>query len=370
MSRPLAGIRILTLAHLYPGPFATMMLADLGADVIIVEGPTNPDRTRRFPGHFEALNRNKRAVSIDLKDTVGRADFLQLVETADVILEGFRPGVMARLGLSPEQLRERNPKLICVSLSGFGQTGPMAPHGAHDLSLQGVAGMLDIPVGSEATDGIPPFVMADLAAANAAALAISTALLQRERTGHAAMVDVSMLDSVVSWMTPSLVPTWNDQKPARLPPTDPGYGVFATRDGRQLTLSISGEDHLWRSLCEIVGMPQHASLLEEERILQRSRVQQDLRAAIVRHDAAWLETAFDEHKLPFGPVRSRVEVADDPQIKARKLVAEFRKEDGTTMRYVRQPLVFDGEFTTVHCGAPALGQHNPELLRKEPNAAT
>ena len=362
MNLPLAGLRILTLAHLYPGPFATMLLADLGADVIIVEGPGSPDRTRRFPGHFEALNRNKRAVTIDLKGPAGRDDFLRLVETADAVLEGFRPGVMARLGLAPEQLKERNPRLICASLSGYGQTGPMASHGAHDISLQGAAGMLDIPVGEEAQRGLPPFVMADLAAANAAALAITTALVQRERTGHAAVVDVSMLDSIVAWMTPALVPAWNDMRPARLPPTDPGYGVFATRDEKQLTLSISGEDHLWRALCDLVGLPQHRDLREEERIRDRARVQAELRVAIRAHDTAWLEQRFDERKLPFGPVRSLAEVAEDPQVAARKLVVDFRKDDGTVLRYVRQPLVFDGQYTAVGRAAPLLGEHNDELL--------
>ncbi|SFB89337.1 formyl-CoA transferase [Polaromonas sp. OV174] len=362
MSLPLTGFRILTLAHLYPGPFATMLLADLGADVVIVEGPGSPDRTRRFPGHFEALNRNKRAVAIDLKDPVGREAFLRLVETADVVLEGFRPGVMARLGLAAEQLKERNPRLICVSLSGYGQTGPMASHGAHDISLQGAAGMLDIPVGEEAQRGLPPFVMADLAAANAAALAITTALVQRERTGHAAEVDVSMLDSIVAWMTPALVPAWNDMKPARLPPTDPGYGVFATRDGQQLTLSISGEDHLWRALCDVVGLPQHRDLSEEERIRDRSRVQAELREAMAVHDADWLEQHLEEQKLPFGPVRSLMAVAQDPQVVARKLVVDFRKNDGSVLRYVRQPLVFDGQYTSVERMAPRLGEHNDELL--------
>jgi len=369
MRLPLDGVRILTLAHLYPGPFATMMLADLGADVIIVEGPSSPDRTRRFTGHFEALNRNKRAVAIDLKDPAGREDFLRLVSTADVVLEGFRPGVMERLGLAPLELKKRNERLICVSLSGYGQTGPMAQHAAHDISLQAAAGMLNIPVGQEERVGLPPFVMADLAAANAAALAITTALLQRERTGHAAVVDVSMLDSVVAWMTPALVPEWNGTKPARLPPTDPGYGVFATRDGKQLTLSISGEDHLWKGLCEVLGLNELALMKEEARIEARNSVQPRLRDAIARHDAKWLEHHFETYKLPFGPVRSLKQVPEDPQVAARQLVREFRKPNGEVTRYVRQPLVFDGSFTGVRCPAPALGEHNDELLARQASSS-
>lgn len=360
--QPLEGLRILTLAHLYPGPFATMMLADLGADVIIVEGPETPDRTRRYPGHFEALNRNKRAVSIDLKADEGRETFLRLVQTADALLEGFRPGVMERLGLGPEQLRARNGNLVVVSISGYGQTGPMARHGAHDLSLQGVAGMLRIPLGEEAGHPLPPFVLADIAAANAAALAVVAALLQRERTSHASTVDVSMLDSLVAWMAPALVPALNGLAPARLPPTDPGYGVFITADRQQITLSISGEDHLWRALCDLLGLAQHAQWTEKERIDRRDVVQRDLRAAVSTRDAGWLEAQLEAAKVPFGRVRSLPDVAHDPQVIARGLIVDYGHPGAPPVRYVRQPLVFDGECTTVHRRAPGLGEHNAAIL--------
>lgn len=359
---PLEGMRVLTLAHLYPGPFATMLLADLGADVVIVEGPAAPDRSRRHPGHFEALNRNKRAVCIDLKDAAGKEAFLRLVETADAVLEGFRPGVMQRLGLAPEHLRARQPGLICVSISGFGQSGPMATQAAHDLSLQGAAGMLDIPLNEEASTPLPNFVWADIAAANAAALAIVTAWLQRERTGHAATVDVSMMDCLVAWRAPALVPAMNGLKPAGLPPQDPGYGVFATSDGVQLTLSIAGEDHLWQALCAVLNMPQHAALREMERIARRREIQEEMRPVFAARSAAWFDDRLTAAKLPFGIVRSLADVPSDPQVEARRMIVEHQGDDGSTMRYVRQPLVFDGQITGVHRRAPALGEHNAELL--------
>lgn len=359
---PLEGLRVLSLAHLYPGPFATMLLADLGADVVIVEGPAAPDRSRRYPGHFEALNRNKRAVSIDLKDAAGKEAFLGLVETADAVLEGFRPGVMDRLGLGPEQLRARNPNVVCVSLSGYGHNGPMATQAAHDLSLQGAVGMLDVPQNQEADYALPPLVLADIAAANAAALGIVVAWLQRERTGHAATVDVSMLDCLVAWRAPALVPAMNDLKPAGLPPSDPGYGIFASADGTQFTLSIAGEDHHWRSLCALLDLAQHAPLAERERIARRREVQADLRAAMLARTAAWLVDQLTAARLPFDTVRTLSDVPHDPQVIARRMIVEHRSEDGSSMRYVRQPLLFDGQVTGVSRRAPAIGEHNEELL--------
>jgi crotonobetainyl-CoA:carnitine CoA-transferase CaiB-like acyl-CoA transferase len=353
---------VLTLAHLYPGPFATMLLADLGADVVIVEGPAAPDRSRRHPGHFEALNRNKRAVCIDLKDAAGKEAFLALVEGADAVLEGFRPGVMDRLGLGPEQLRARNPNVVCVSISGYGQSGPLAMQAAHDLSLQGAVGMLDVPTNGEADSVLPPLVLADIAAANAAALAIVTAWLQRERTGHAATVDVSMLDCLVAWRAPALVPAMNGLKPAAIPPQDPGYGIFATADGRQFTLSIAGEEHHWQALCALLDLPQHAGLQERERIARRGEVQADLRAALIAHTAAWLKERLTAAKLPFDFVRTLSDVPQDPQVIARRMIVEHRAQDGSSMRYVRQPLMFDGQVTGVARRAPALGEHNEELL--------
>lgn len=362
-SAPLTGFRVLSLAHLYPGPFATMMLADLGADVIIVEGPQAGDRTRRFEGHFEALNRNKRAVALDLKDAAGKEAFLRLVETADVVLEGFRPGVMAKLGLDPETLRQRKPGLICVSISSYGQDGPMREHGGHDLSLQGAAGLIEVEPGSEAAASLPRLALSDIASANAAALGIVCALLRRERTGQASTVDVSMLDCVVSWMAPYLVPAMNGLTPARLPPHDPGYGIFASSDGVQFTLSISGEDHLWDALVRLLELPDLVGVPEPARVARRAELQSRLREVMSSRTMAWITPEFSKHKIPFGPVNRLMEVLADPQVQSRGLVVELAAAAGQpARRYVRQPLVFDGERTGVWGRAPVLGRDNREIF--------
>jgi len=197
-SCPLAGIRIISMAEQFPGPYATMLLADLGADVILVERPNGGDPSRRFAGLFASLNRNKRSVVLDLKNTSDKERFLQLVDTADVVMEGFRPGVMKRLGLDAEVLRHRKPSLIFTSISSFGQNGPLAGVAGHDLSIQGVAGMIKVPLGQESRDDVPSLPMADIASGMFAALSIVTALFSRTQDKEGCTLDVSMLDSLVS----------------------------------------------------------------------------------------------------------------------------------------------------------------------------
>src|SRR5216683_5560065 len=139
MMGPLKGVRVLSMAEQYPGPFASLVLADLGADVVLVERPNGGDPSRRFTGHFEALNRNKRSIALDLKNAADRTVFHSLLATADVLMEGFRPGVMARLGLGADRLREKNPALIYTSISSFGHSGPLSDRGGHDILVQGLA---------------------------------------------------------------------------------------------------------------------------------------------------------------------------------------------------------------------------------------
>ena len=264
-SAPLAGIRILSMAEQLPGPYATLLLADLEADVILIERPGTGDPSRRFEGLFASLNRNKRSVALNLKDAADHARFLELVDTADVVMEGFRPGVMQRLGLDADTLRQRKPALVYASISSFGQTGPMNTVVGHDLSIQGAAGMINVPLGQESRSCVPVLPLADISSAMFAAFGVLAALLRRERGASGCNVDVSMLDSLVSWMTPFLVPGVNGLPIRDLPPLEPAYGVFRTQDNRQLTLSVAGEDVMWQALCDLLRLPQYRSLNEKER---------------------------------------------------------------------------------------------------------
>ena len=358
---PLTGVRILSLAEQYPGPYATMLLADLGADVILVERPAGGDPSRRFPGLFAAFNRNKRSVALDLKSPQGHADFLRLVDGADVVLEGFRPGVMARLKLGAEVLRARKPALICASISSFGQTGPAAAIAGHDLSIQAAAGLIQVAPGQEAGYALPVLPLADISSAMFAALGIVTALYARQTSGLGSMIDVSMFDSIISWMTPFLVPPVNGLPTRTLPPEDPGYGLFATRDGQQITLSIAGEDAMWRALCDWLGLPQFAQLGVQARSQGAAEIVPLLRQAVASHDHAALCRQLEARHIAFGPVTGLGQVLTDPQLVARRMAVTIDGPNGR-QTFVRQPLIMDGAIGSLQRPVPALGQHNAELL--------
>ena len=366
---PLAGIRVLSLAEQYPGPYATMLLADLGADVILVERPDGGDPSRRFPGLFTSFNRNKRSVALDLKSEHGRAEFLKLVDGADVVLEGFRPGAMERLGLGAEALRARKPSLVFTSISSVGQDGPSVGVAGHDLSIQAAAGMIDVPLGQEAGIPLPVLPLGDIASAMFAALGIVTALFARSRSGAGATIDVSMLDSLVSWMTPFLVPPRNGLPTRTLPPEEPGYGVFATADGRQIALSIAGEDHMWRALCGLLGLDRFAALKEDERSARRADIVPCLREAIGQRSHDELCRQLEAGRIAFGPVLRLHEVLDDPQMVARRMGVQFAGADGKPQTFVRQPLTIDGGIGAIVRPPPGLGEHNAELLGGGPAAS-
>ncbi|MDO8773470.1 MAG: CoA transferase [Burkholderiaceae bacterium] len=358
---PLAGVRILSLAEQYPGPYATMLLADLGADVIMVERPVSGDPSRRFPGLFASFNRNKRSVVLDLKSAQGHADFLKLVDTADVVIEGYRPGVMARLQLSAELLRDRKPSLVFVSISSFGQNGPRASVAGHDLSIQAAAGMINVAPGQEAGAALPVLPLADISSAMFAALGVVTALFARSGSGRGASIDVSMLDSLVSWMTPFLVPPMNNLPTRPLPPLDPGYGLFATADGLQITLSIAGEDNMWMALCNLLDLQQFAGLCEEDRCIQAQEIEPHLRAAIAEYPYDTLYEQLELRGIAFGPVLGLHQVLSDPQMVARDMTQQVVGTNGV-QKFVRQPLMIDGDTGSISRPVPQLGEHNRELL--------
>ncbi len=363
---PLAGVRVLSLAQQYPGPYAASLLADLGADVILVERPGAGDPTRRCEGHFEALNRNTRGVAIDLKSPRGRQDFLDLLGTAHVLIEGFRPGVMHRLGLGAEQLHKLHPELVYVSISAFGQSGPMASVAGHDLSVQGTAGMLGLDPRKASSTEVPKLPLSDIASAMFAVVGVLSALLARSSGAPGCHVDVSMFDTLVSWLTPFLVPAVNGLRPVPLPPQDPGYGIFHCDDGVQLTLSIAGEDTMWSNLCELLDLPELQTMDLEQRVACAPRASALLREAIATRRGAELLAQLRERGIAHGPIQQVDDLVRDAHVAARELLVDVPGPRGT-MRHVRQPLLFDGRAGPVLRPAPSLGEHNASL-RKEIDA--
>ena len=363
--RPLAGVRVMSLAEQFPGPYATMLLADLGADVVMVERPSGGDPMRRFPGFFESLNRNKRSLALNLKDDRGRAAALRLAEASDVLIEGFRPGTVGRLGLSYAHVKQTNPRLIYVSVSGFGQDGPYRDRPAHDVTYQAVAGMLDHLL--ESADGpleAPVLPAGDLAAAMFAVEAILLGLFVRERQGQGTFIDVSMTDALVSWMTPQLVPRLNRTGLSGVP-YEPAYGLFPTADGRFVSLSLAYEEQFWQALCDVTALAEFRHLGPDERHARRSELRCKIAAAFAEKSLRDWERTLETAGVPFGPVNSLDEVSSDPQIEARELFVELpATPDHPARVHVRQPLRIPGFASTPTRHSPELGQHTVEVLRE------
>jgi len=277
VAAPLSGVRVLDLTVNLPGPYATDQLAALGAEVIKIEPPRG-DPARALPEFFEALNRRKQCRTLDLQDPADLAALLDLVETVDVLVESFRPGVLARLGCSPEAARARNPRLVYCSISAFGQDDPLREVPAHDLNVQARVGTCDL---NRDARGVPHGIVlpvADLAAASRAVAHVCAALYARDRTGEGGPIDVAMTDEIGSWTriwslvdlaggADAQVPRW--ARPVAAPAVRriarlglralPHYGLFRCRDGRYVALGIVTEGHFWRQLCEALGLERFAT---------------------------------------------------------------------------------------------------------------
>jgi len=266
---------------------------------------------------------------------------------------------MARLGLAPVELRRRFPDLVVASVSSFGQTGPLGDRGGHDLSVQGLAGLV-----SRGEEPEPaPLPLADIASAMFAVVGILATLFGRERGGPASRIDVGMLDALVSWRSTAIVSALNGLSPAPYPPEDPGYGVFQVGDcGELFTLSIAGEDHQWRALCGVLGRDDLGALDVVAREGRREELVGWLRESLRAADPRDLEARLGALGVGFGLVNDDAGVAKDPQVAARELVVGVESEPG--LKVIRQPVRFDDGTSRVACPAPGLGQHTREVLRE------
>ncbi|EME19407.1 CaiB/BaiF CoA transferase family protein [Rhodococcus triatomae] len=362
MTLPLSGLRIVTAAEQYPGPYATMLLADLGAEVIIVERPGAGDPTRSFPAFHAALNRNKRSVTLDLKSADGRAGLRSLLTTADVFMEGFRPGTMARLGFGPDEVKAINPRVVYVAITGFGQTGPNRLRAAHDVSYQAAAGLLHSRVTGRDTSEVDELALGDLSSGMFAVIGTLTALLARQRTGQAGSVDVSMTDGLVSWLTASLVPALNQQSSPELGSAEPAYGLFECADRALLSLSVAYEDWFWAPLCDLLDMSDVRDLARPARIAARAELRQRIENALRHRTRDEWSVLLDGADIAWSPVLDLPEVAQDEHFRDRDLFRTVPLPDGTTFTCIAQPLVFDGVRPGPRRGAPELGEANGELL--------
>jgi crotonobetainyl-CoA:carnitine CoA-transferase CaiB-like acyl-CoA transferase len=372
MAPPLEGVRVLDLTHMLAGPYCTMLLADLGADVVKVESPERPDLARSMPGcrvggetaYFACLNRNKRSVALDLKQAAGRAAFLRLAASADAVVDNFRPGVTDRLGISPRYLRELNPRLVTCSISGFGATGPRRDLPAYDYLIQALAGTMSLtgdPQGSPTKFGIS---IVDHTTGLMAAFAIVTALRAAERSGEGTHVDLALLDTHVSMLSYLAADLLNcGTEPQRFAASAHPYIVpsqlFATRDGHVVVMPMA--DHMWEKLCvalELDALGSDAELASSAgRLAQRDRVVEAVAARIGELDTDTVVERLTLAGVPAAPVNSVAAALAEPQLRARKMMVEAGR-----VHMIGNPVKMTEVEEPPYRRAPRLGEQSREIL--------
>lgn len=373
---PLDGIRVVDLTRVMTGPYGTMMLGDMGADVIKVELPGKGDDTRSWgppfidgeSTYFLSINRNKRSIALDLKSEGGCAALRRLIERADVLVENFSPGTCARLGFGWEAVKARNPRLVFASISGFGQTGPSSGRTAYDLIVQGMSGMMSItgPVGGPPTRlGVP---IADIGAGMFAAYAIVAALYSREQTGEGQYIDVSMFGGQVALLTYQAGTYFaTGQVPRPLGNAHPivaPYDTFPTADG-YVNVAV-GNDGLWRRFCEAVGLD---AVIDDTRfttntgrITNLDALYEAITEALTMLTTAEVVARLDAKGVPAGPINDIAQVFADPQVADQGLRREVPHPKLGSVSLTGIPYHLSGGEIEVRLPPPILGEHTAEVL--------
>jgi crotonobetainyl-CoA:carnitine CoA-transferase CaiB-like acyl-CoA transferase len=362
---PLTGIRVLDLTRLLPGPFCTMLLADMGADVIKIEDPDQGDYMRWSPPRidgqsvlFNAVNRNKRSVSLNLKSELGRDLLLRLAERADILVEGNRPGVMKRLGLGWDVLHARNPRLVMCSITGYGQDGPFADRAGHDLNYMATAGAL----GLNGEKGGPPVPLsaqvADIGGGGLQpAVAILGALVAVQRGAEGRWLDVSMTDGAVTWLALALAARGGGEDVARGDQRLSGryacYRVYACKDGAFYSVGAL-EPKFWAALCIAVDRPDLVAAQFAEGA-EGEVAHREMEAVFASRTRSEWEAALAGLEVCCEPVLELDEVASHPQVVARGLIA--KRETGVE---VRPAVRLRSDWRRLD--PPGLGEHNAEIL--------
>ena len=377
MQHALNGIRVLDVTQVMAGPYCAMLLCDLGADVVKVEMPPHGDASRRMAGArgtdspaFNAVNRGKRGVVVDMKADRGRDVVRRLAGAADVFVENARPGVMERLGLGYAGLREVNPGLVYASISGYGQTGPHGSRGGFDLVAQGVSGIMSVtgePGGPPVKAGIP---LTDLGAGLFAAIGILAALQHRARTGEGQHVDTSLVEAGVAlsvWEATEFFASGRAPQPmGSAHRMSAPYQALACADG-YITIGAAN-DRLFERLCELLGHPEWSRepdyADDTARVANRQALAERIEALTkLRPRAHWL-TLFEKHGVPCGPINTYADVFDDAQIAARKMVVETDHPTLGRLRTLGSPLKMSRTPPRPGRPAPLLGQHTDDVLRE------
>jgi crotonobetainyl-CoA:carnitine CoA-transferase CaiB-like acyl-CoA transferase len=372
MAKPLANVTVLEMGTFITGPAAGMMLADLGADVIKVERPDGGDPFRAFRGglyspHFQTYNRNKRSIAIDTRGGADLEAFDRLIASADVFIQNFRPGVADKLNVDPERLRSINPRLIYLSISGFGATGPDRDRPAFDTVAQAASGFLRLLINPENPRVVGP-ALADAITGFYGAYGVLAALHERTSTGKGRLVEVSMFEAMAHFNLDDFTHYFSDDQvmgPFSRPNVSQSY-VFQCAGGDWLALHMSSPPKFWENLALAVGQP---DMLQRPEFASRdARIENYEKVAAflaplfaARSRADWCAT-LEQLEVPHSPVYSAPEVVETAQAKHLGLTVEDPDGPHGRFRTIRSPVSFDGERATEVTAPPVLGQHNNEVL--------
>jgi crotonobetainyl-CoA:carnitine CoA-transferase CaiB-like acyl-CoA transferase len=371
MVKVLEGIRIVEQGTFITGPCCAMLLADLGADVIKVETPPHGDPYRNFKGgyysaHFQAYNRNKRSLSLDLKASEGRAAFRSLVGTADVYIQNFRPGAAARLGADPATLQGLNPGLVYCSISGFGQTGPYVERPSYDSVTQALSGFLGVATDPERPRLLGP-ALADAITGYYAALGITGALVERGRTGKGRLLEISMLEAMMHFAVEPFtgyfalgdIPTALDR------PRLAQAFIVRCGDGKLMALHLSSIEKFWDNL--VLAIDGQAIAADPRFTVRQGRIDnypallEALNAVFATHSrSAWV-SRLERFDLPFGPVNAIDEAVDDPQARHLEMVAQVVGRSEGAHQAIRPAFNFDGVHATTVKAAPLVDEDGPAI---------
>ena len=382
-SGPLAGVRVLDFSRVLAGPLCTMLLADLGADVIKVEDPAHGDDTRQWgppwagsgtdatSAYFLSVNRNKRSLTLNLKSDAGRDIARRLAAQSQIVVENFKPGQMARFGLGYDDLSALNPALVYCSITGFGQTGPYADRPGYDFVIQGMSGLMSV---TGPVEG-PPYkvgvALADVIAGQYALSSVLAALRHAERTGQGQQVDVALLDTQLAALVNVASNTLVSGKTAARYGNEHAnivpYQSFRAADG-EFTVAV-GNDRQFAALCRLLGQPDWASdprfATNPQRVHNRQTLIPLLQAAfLARPVETWVE-ALLALGIPCGPINSVAAALEDPHVQARGLVQDVTLPNGVETRLVGPAVPFSATPAEVRLPPPALGQHTDAILRDE-----
>ncbi|ARJ39587.1 MULTISPECIES: CaiB/BaiF CoA-transferase family protein [Sporosarcina] len=357
---PLEGIKVLDLTNLLPGPFSTMIFAELGAEVIKVERPGIGDGAREVAGLFEAINRGKKSITLDLKNNEDKKKLSALIEESDVMIEGFRPGVMERLGFLKDKVKTINPRIIYCSISGYGQEGPYRNLPGHDINYLAVSGILSIsgdPKGKpEAAGGIQ---VADLGSAMYAVNSVLAALLLREKTNEGTYIDVSMTDCALSLMAPRINEYVNRNNPSKQNFMGRGaYGAYKTKDNKYIAIGCV-EEHFWHKLCDVLNVEKLKSNKKFEGWHNRMEHADEINAILnkkflLKNRSEWLELMIIED-IPCAPVNFIEELLEDPHLAYRGII---KKDENSDNLIITHPVKFTSFEVRSNSDVPTVGEHN------------